>query len=93
MAEVPVLPLSNCPVCDAADAYVAHRADADAYFIECVNCGVYEVSRKAKRHFEYLRWRAKASGLNRLDSLARALHARRPGARVHLEFDTWQQLI
>jgi len=93
MADEPVLTLSRCPVCDAADAYVARRGDVDEYFVECVNCGVYEASRKAKRHFEYLRWRGEPSGLNRLDRLARALHRRRPGARVRLDFDTWHELI
>jgi len=85
--------MSHCPICNASDAYVDQRLDRDDYFVECVRCGVYHASRKAFRHFEYLRWRAEGAGLERLDKLARALHERPPGAQVRLEYDTWQQLI
>lgn len=87
------IPLARCPICDAADAYVGRRLDKDDYFVECVRCGVYYASRKAFRHFEYLRWRAETVGLDRLSRLARALHARPRGAHVRLEYDTWQHLI
>jgi Zn ribbon nucleic-acid-binding protein len=93
MVDVPHLPLGRCPVCDAADAYVTQREDKDEYFVECVNCGVYHVSRKAFRHFEYLRWRADPVGLERLAQLAATLHARPEGAQVRLEYDRWQELL
>jgi Zn ribbon nucleic-acid-binding protein len=93
MVDVPLLPIGRCPVCDAADAYVDQRLDKDEYFVECVNCGVYHASRKAFRHFEYLRWRADSAGLERLDQLASALRARPEAAQVRLEYDTWHELL
>lgn len=93
MADVSLPTLRHCPICDASDAYVGQRLDKDEYFVECIVCGVYRATRKAFRHFEYLRWRGDSAGLERLNRLARALHDVQPGAIVRLDYDTWQQLI
>ena len=93
MDAVPVLPTGRCPVCDADDTYLGQRADRDDYFVECLNCGVYMASRKAFRHFEYLRWRSQADGLERLAELAQYLRTRPRGTITKLEYDTWQNLL
>jgi hypothetical protein len=94
MAEqVPPLPLAACPVCDAPDAYIEQRPDNDDYFVECPRCTVYTATRKAFRHFEYLRWRGEADGLQRLDRLAQALKNRRTKATIRLDYDNWQGLL
>jgi hypothetical protein len=87
------IPTGRCPICDARDAYLGHREDRREYFVECVNCGVYSASRKAFRHFEYLRWRGEPAGLDRLDQLATRLKARPPGIVVRLDYDTWHELL
>ena len=50
-------------------------------------------SRKAFRHFEYLRWRAHSDGLERLEQLANYLKRRTRGTITKLEYDTWQSLL
>jgi hypothetical protein len=89
---VPRAPAGHCPICAAGDAYIGVRIDRD-YFVECLNCGVYRASRRAFRHFEYLRDRAEAAGLDRLDRLAAHLKARARGENTHLDYDTWYELI
>jgi hypothetical protein len=91
--RVPTLPLAPCPVCDAPDAYIEQRPEKDDYFVECPRCTVYTATRKAFRHFEYLRWRGDADGLQRLDRLAHVLKARRSNATIRLEYDSWQALL
>jgi hypothetical protein len=94
MAEqVPPLPLAACPVCAAPDAYIEQRPDKDDYFVECPQCTVYTATRKAFRHFEYLRWRGEAEGLQRLDRLAHVLKDRRSKAMIRLDYDNWQRLL
>lgn len=93
MDVAPVIPTGRCPVCDAQDTYLGQRADRDDYFVECLNCGVYIATRKAFRHFEYLRWRAQPEGLERLAQLAVYLKNRARGTITKLEYDTWQSLI
>ena len=93
MDNGPVLPTGRCPVCDAEDTYLGQRTDRDEYFIECIDCGVYTATRKAFRHFEYLRWRAQADGLERLSELAGYLKRRPRGTQTKLEYDTWQDLL
>ena len=89
---IPSAPDGRCPICDAGDAYIGVRIDRD-YFVECLNCGVYRASRKAFRHFEYLRERGEPVGLHKLQRLATWLKARQTGANTHLDYDTWQELI
>jgi hypothetical protein len=91
--RVPLLPLATCPVCEAPDAYIEHRPDKDDYFVECPHCTVYTATRKAFRHFEYLRWRGAAEGLRRLDRLAHVLKERRSSETIRLDYDNWQRLL
>ena len=94
MDDAPVRPpTGRCPVCDAEDTYLGQRLDRDEYFVECLNCGVYNASRKAYRHFEYLRWRANPEGLERLSQLASYLKGRARGTITRLEYDTWHSLL
>lgn len=93
MDDAPDLPTGRCPVCNTEDTYLGQRTDRDEYFIECLNCGVYMASRKAFRHFEYLRWRAHSDGLERLEQLANYLKKRARGTITKLEYDTWQSLL
>ena len=92
MDTVP-LPTGRCPVCGADDTYLGQRADRNEYFVECLNCGVFTATRKAFRHFEYLRWRADPDGLGRLTRLAEVLRNRTRGTATRLEYDTWQDLL
>ncbi len=93
MDDVPVFPTGRCPVCGADDTYLGQRTDRDEYFIECLDCGVYMATRKAFRHFEYLRWRAQPDGLGRLAQLASYLKNRPRGTLTKLEYDTWQDVL
>jgi hypothetical protein len=93
MSDAPVLPTGRCPICDADDTYIAQRADRDEYFVECLNCGIYSATRKAYRHFEYLRWRGEPAGLERLTQMASVLKDRAPGTLTRLDYDTWQSLL
>jgi Zn ribbon nucleic-acid-binding protein len=79
-----------CPVCGARDAFVDTLHNGDKYYVECVNCGVYRASRRAFRLFQYLRGKADAESLSRLDRLAASLNARPRGAAAQLEYDTWE---
>ena len=79
-----------CPVCGARDAFVDTLHNGDEYYVECVNCGVYRASRRAFRLFQYLRGKADAESLRRLDRLAASLKARPRGAAAQLEYDTWE---
>lgn len=88
-----VLPHGRCPICDAEDAYIGERTDRPEYFVECLNCGVYRATRKAFRHFQYLRWRAERDGLTKLERLATLLHGSPAGANILLEYENWEQLI
>jgi hypothetical protein len=89
---LPIRP-SICPICAAEDAFVEALRSGDEYYVECVNCGVYRASRRAFRHFEYLRGKADADSLDRLERLAKALNKRGRGKAIRLEYDDWQQLI
>ena len=80
-------------MCAAADAFVEPVRDGDEYYVECVNCRVYRASRRAFRHFEYLRGKGDPDSLERLQKLATALNKRGRGAAVQLEYDTWHKLI
>jgi hypothetical protein len=71
---------------------LGQRLDKDDYFVECVRCGVYQASRKAFRHFEYLRWRGDPAGIARLERLAQRLHTRTDNEMVRLDYDTWQSV-
>ena len=93
MDNAPGLPTGHCPACDAPDTYIAQRADRQEYFIECLNCGVYSATRKAFRHFEYLRWRGDPAGLDRLAQLAALLKNRPRGTVTRLDYDSWQSLL
>jgi Zn ribbon nucleic-acid-binding protein len=93
MSQAPVIPTGRCPICDADDAYMGQRVDCDEYFVECIECGVYLATRKVFRHFEYLRWRAESSGLQRLEQLAAYLNHRPRGTTTRLEYDGWQDLL
>jgi hypothetical protein len=93
MDDAPVLPTGSCPVCDAGDTYIAQRTDRNEYFVECLNCGVYTATRKAYRHFEYLRWRGESAGLERLTQLATFLAKRPRGTVTRLEYETWESLL
>lgn len=84
---------STCPVCAATDAFVEAVRDGDEYYVECANCRVYRASRRAFRHLEYLRQKADAESLARLDKLAARLRSRARGATVQLEYDTWQSFL
>lgn len=84
---------SLCPVCGATDAFIERLRDGDEYYVECVNCRVYRASRRAFRHFEYLRGKGDTDSLERLDRLAAVLRQRGRGAAVQLEYETWQRLI
>ena len=86
-------PLGPCPICAAPDAFIEPIGTGEEYYVECVNCKVYRASRRAFRHFEYLRWRQDPEGLARLARLADVLsHHARTGA-IRLEYDTWETLI
>lgn len=89
---VPHAPAGLCPICAADDAYIGIRIDRD-YFVECLNCGVYRASRRAFRHFEYLRERADAPSLDKLERLAAWLKDRQVGANIRLDYDSWRALI
>ena len=91
--RAPALPLAACPVCDAPDAYIEQRRVRDDYFVECPRCTVYTATRKAFRHFEYLRWRGEPEGLQRLDRLAQVLATPRKAATIRLDYDPWQDLL
>ena len=93
MSQAPVIPTGRCPICDADDAYIGQRVDRDEYFVECINCGVYVATRKAFRHFEYLRWRAESSGLQHLEQLAAYLKQFPRGITTRLEYDAWRDLL
>lgn len=93
MDDAPVLPTGRCPICDAEDTYIAQRADRNEYFVECLNCGVYSATRKAYRHFEYLRWRGDPAGLDRLTQMAIFLKRRPRGTVTVLDYDTWQNVL
>ena len=84
---------SECPVCGAADAFIEPLRHGAEYYVECVNCRVYRASRRAFRHFEYLRGKANLESLERLERLANALKQRGRDAAVQLEYDTWQKLL
>lgn len=90
--ELPIR-TSPCPVCAANDAFVEAIHGGDEYYVECVNCRVYRASRRAFRHFEYLRNKADPESLERLGRLAAALNKRGRGAAAQLDYDTWQQWI
>ena len=79
-----------CPVCGARDAFVDTLHNGDEYYVECVNCGVYRASRRAFRLFQYLRGKADAESLRRLDRLAASLKTRPRGAAAQLEYDSWE---
>jgi hypothetical protein len=90
--EIPIRP-SLCPVCGAADAFVDRLHEGAEYYVECVNCRVYRASRRAFRHFEYLRGKADAQSLERLERLASVLRQRARGGAVQLDYDNWHELI
>jgi hypothetical protein len=89
----PAAPQRACPVCEAPDAFVEPLREGDEYYVECVNCRVYRASRRAFRHFEYLRWRRDPHGLAKLARLAAALRAPQRNPMVRLEYDTWEDLL
>ena len=91
-SELPIRP-GLCPICAATDAFVQQVREGDEYYVECVNCRVYRASRRAFRHFEYLRGKSDADSLDRLGRLAGALKSRGRGGAVQLEYDTWQELL
>jgi hypothetical protein len=91
-AELPIRQ-SLCPICAAADAFVESTRGGDEYYVECVNCRVYCASRRAFRHFEYLRGKSDLESLERLSRLAEVLRNRGRGGAIQLEYDTWQQLL
>ena len=82
-----------CPICNAADAFVEPLRDGDEYYVECMNCKVYRASRKAFRHFEYLRSRGASEGLAKLARLGAALGSRGTGGAARLEYDSWEELL
>ena len=84
--------ISTCPVCAAPDAFVEPLHTGDEYYVECVNCRVYRAGRRAFRLFQYLRDKADADSLARLERLARVLKSRGRGAAVRLDYDTWEEL-
>jgi len=85
----PPAPAGLCPICGATNAYVEALADREV-FVECLNCRVYRASRKAFRHFEYLRWRQDPAGLAKLARLAATLKHHKPTSPIRLEYDTWE---
>lgn len=87
----PITP-GTCPVCGARDAFIDRFQDGGDYYVECVNCRIYRASRRTFRHFEYLRGKADAEAMARLQRLAATLHARERGAAIYLDYDTWDQL-
>ena len=93
MSEPP-LPIATglCPVCGANDAFIEPLRGGQEYYVECVNCRVYRASRRAFRHFQYLREKADSESLARLGRLSSALRQRGRGAAIELEYDTWQEL-
>ena len=91
-SNLPIRP-EKCPVCAATDAFVDRVREGEDYYVECVNCGVYRASRRAFRHFEYLREKADSESLERLERLAQALRRRGRDAAIQLEYDTWQTLL
>jgi len=95
MPDPPTPPIAagQCPICDATDAFVEPVRDGDEIYVECANCKVYRATRKAFRHFEYLRWRQDPEGLEKLRRLAESLHARGRTGAAKLEFDTWETLL
>ena len=84
---------SVCPICGAADAFMEPTRGGDEYYVECANCRVYRASRRAFRHFEYLRGKADTESLERLSRLANVLKNRGRGGAIQLEYDTWQDLL
>jgi hypothetical protein len=66
--------------------------EGQGYYVECVNCRVYRASRRAFRHFQYLREKADPEGLGRLERVSTALKRRGRGAAVELHYDTWHKL-
>lgn len=90
--QLPIRP-RLCPICAAVDAFIEPLREGEEYYVECVNCRVYRATRRAFRHFEYLRGKADNESLDRLGRLANALRKRGRGAAVQLEYDTWQRLI
>jgi hypothetical protein len=82
--------MRECPICGARDAFVDTIREGDEYYVECVNCHVYRASRRAFRLFQYLRDKADAVSLARLERLAHRLHANARGAAVQLDYDTWE---
>jgi hypothetical protein len=90
--QLPIQP-RLCPICAAADAFIEPVRDGDEYYVECVNCHVYRASRRAFRHFEYLRGKADTESLARLGRLAEALKSRSRSGAIQLEYDTWQELL
>jgi hypothetical protein len=87
------LPVGTCPLCNAHDAYIVERNEQRSYFVECAHCGVYEATRKAFRHFEYLRWRGHNPGLTELQKLSDVLRARARGVATRLDYDTWRDFL
>lgn len=77
-------------MCGADDAFIDTLGSGDEYYVECVNCHVYRASRRAFRLFQYLREKADAPSLERLQRLAAALHARGRGAAAQLDYETWE---
>lgn len=77
-------------MCGAQDAFVDTIGDGDEFYVECVNCHVYRASRRAFRLFQYLRTKADAQSLQRLQALATRLHARGRGVAAQLDYDTWE---
>ncbi len=86
----PPAPAGLCPICNATNAYVEALGEREAVFVECVNCRVYRATRKAFRHFEYLRWRQEPAGLAKLARLAAALQNHKPKSPVRLDYETWE---
>jgi hypothetical protein len=89
--DVPI-PAGLCPLCGATDAFIEALHDGHDYYVECVNCRVYRASRRAYRHFQYLREKADPEGVARLERVAALLKQRGRGAAVELHYDTWQKL-
>lgn len=90
--ELPIRP-GLCPICAATDAFIETMRGGEEYYVECANCLVYLASRRAFRHFEYLRGKGDRDSLERLSRLAASLKKRGRGGAVQLEYDTWQQLL
>ena len=88
----PPAPDGLCPICNATNAFVQPIGERDVVFVECVNCRVYRATRRAYRHFEYLRWRQDPAGLAKLARLAAALKGHTPSSPIRLEYDSWEYL-